>query len=437
MRDYTGGTAPLPPLPARAPAPGAHTTADRGPKATRAGVRQSETGQAAGREPRAPGPGQSRPVERRPEERLGGGLAQVLAGEPADLFDRMCAVSLPMVARFRGITVREALLLRGPAGWAEFSPFAEYAVPEASTWLAAAIEAATSPFPPPRRPAVAVNATLPAVPAERVAEVLARYDGAQCVKIKIADTGAAGGADDAGGAGLEEDLARIAAVRAAAPGMRVRLDANGRYGSAQARTALARFARLPGFAEACDYIEQPVMDVRELADLRAWAQAERLGLRIAADESIRKAEDPLTVARLGAADHIIVKAQPLGGVRRALSIVEQAGLPATVSSALETSVGLAAGAALAASLPPVAAGLGTSALFERDVAQPPLRAVGGELPVGRVEPDAKLLAELDAGPVRTAWWARRLEACWEHLRGRVERGEFADHSGPGTSRAVR
>jgi o-succinylbenzoate synthase len=31
--------------------------------------------------------------------------------------------SIPMRTRFRGITVREGMLLRGTAGWGEFSPF--------------------------------------------------------------------------------------------------------------------------------------------------------------------------------------------------------------------------------------------------------------------------------------------------------------------------
>ncbi len=342
-------------------------------------------------------------------------LPHVLAGKPRDLFDRACAVTLPMVTRFRGITTREALLLHGPAGWAEFSPFIEYKAPEASTWLAAAIEYATEQPPEPLRERVAINATLPVVAPAQVPAVLEHFDGAQTVKIKIADAGIDS---------LEADIERIVAVQHTAPDMRIRLDANGSYTPEHARTALARFAELPDFVQACEYIEQPVMDTEAMADLRSWVADRGLGLRIAADESIRKAHDPLRVAELGAADHIIVKVQPLGGVRRALHIVEQAGLPATVSSALDTSVGLSAGVALAAALPPMAAGLGTSALFERDIATPALRAHGGELPVGRVAPDEKLLVRLDAGPRRTDWWMHRLQESWDHLRRRVDDGEF-------------
>src|SRR6185436_3861570 len=104
--------------------------------------------------------------------------------------------------------------------------------------------------------------------------------------------------------------------------------------------------------------------VDELVELRG--RVKYMGIPIAADESVRKAEDPLAVARAGAADLLVIKAQPLGGVRRALEIVAEAGLPAVVSSALDTSVGLAMGVALAAALPQLDydCGLGTASLFE-------------------------------------------------------------------------
>lgn len=332
------------------------------------------------------------------------------AADPREVFSRIAVVALPMVTRFRGITTREALLVEGPAGWAEFSPFLEYAVPEASRWLAAALEYACTEPPLPQADAVPVNGTIPACPPGSVAEVAARYPGAGTFKIKVAEHGLDS---------LAEDCARIDALRAAAPGARVRLDANGRYTVPEARTALQAFSRFD-----LEYVEQPVAAVEDLARVREHVDRDGLGIRIAADESIRKASDPLRVAELGAADVIIVKVQPLGGVRAALDVIAGCGLPAVVSSALDTSVGLSAGVALAASLPGSArpgagipaCGLGTSALFHSDVADPPLRASGGVLPVGRVTPAEERLSALAATPDRVRWWTDRLQRCWAHLR---------------------
>lgn len=332
---------------------------------------------------------------------------------PGDLFERVVPVALPMMARFRGLTVRETCLVKGPAGWAEFAPFTEYDVPEASRWLLAAVESAALPMPRPLRDRVLVNATIPAVPAHRVPAIAARYPGVSAVKVKIAERGIAS---------LDEDLARVAAVRRALPDAAVRCDANGAYTHDEAKTALTALARTGPL----QYVEQPVADVHGLARLREWVSIARLPVPIAADESIRKVSDPLSVAALGAADVIVVKVQPLGGIRAAASIIEAAGLPAVVSSALESSVGLAAGAALAAHLPlsstaqdllgtEPAAGLGTAALFAGDVAAPGLLPQDGSLPLGRIEPDEQLLAAHAAGPERARFWTERLEACWKHV----------------------
>jgi O-succinylbenzoate synthase len=131
---------------------------------------------------------------------------------------------------------------------------------------------------------------------------------------------------------------------------------------------------------------------------------------IAADESVRKESDPLRVARAGAADLIVVKVAPLGGVRRALDIVAQAGLPAVVSSALDTSVGIRAGLALAAALPelPYACGLGTVSLFEQDITLVPLVADDGAIRLRDVAADAGLLERYAAAPDRRDWWLDRL-----------------------------
>ncbi len=304
-------------------------------------------------------------------------------------------VALPLVTRFRGVDIREAVLFEGPEGWTEFSPFTEYGDLEASAWLAAAIDYAWMPQPAALRESIPVNATVPAVAAASVPSVLARYDGCRTAKVKVAEPGQT----------LADDIARVRAVRQTmgAEG-RVRIDANGAWNVDEAEHAIHALAEFD-----LEYVEQPCASVDELAELRR--RVKYMGIPIAADESVRKAEDPLAVARAGAADLIVVKAQPLGGVRRALAIVAEAGLPAIVSSALDTSVGLSMGAALAAALPVLDydCGLGTASLFSTDVTTSPLTPVAGALPVGRVTPDA--LDHVEAAPDRRAWWLDRVARC--------------------------
>jgi O-succinylbenzoate synthase len=312
-------------------------------------------------------------------------------------------VSLPMATRFRGVDHREAALLEGPEGWGEFSPFLEYDDAEAAAWLAAALDFAWLPQPAPRRGAIPVNATVPAIAAERVPEILARFDGCRTAKVKVAERGQT----------LADDIARVRAVRAAmGPEGRVRVDANGGWNVDEAEHAAHALAEFD-----LEYIEQPCATVEELAEIRQ--RLRDWDIPIAADESVRKADDPLAVARAGAADILVVKAQPLGGVRRALEIVAAAGLPAVVSSALDTSVGLAQGAALAAALPELEfdCGLGTAALLAADVAEPRLAADEGAIPVTRVVPDPGLLAAHAAAPDREAWWRERVARCHALLTG--------------------
>ena len=319
----------------------------------------------------------------------------------ADLLAGAHVVSLPLVTRFRGVEHREALLLEGPEGWTEFSPFLEYDDAEAATWLAAAIDFGWRAQPTPVRTAVPVNATVPAVAAADVPGILERFDGCRTAKVKVAEPGQT----------LAEDVARVRAVRAVmGPEGRVRIDANGAWNVDEAEHAVHALAEFD-----LEYIEQPCVGIDALAQLR-----ERIAdwdIPIAADESVRKASDPLAVARAGAADILVVKAQPLGGVARALEIVAEAGMPAVVSSALDTSVGLAMGVALAAALPdlPYDCGLGTASLFAADVALTPRRPGAGARPRGWVEPEAGLRARHDAAPDRRAWWLARLERCYALL----------------------
>ncbi|MCH6231045.1 o-succinylbenzoate synthase, partial [Microbacterium sp. CFH 31415] len=221
-------------------------------------------------------------------------------------------VALPLATRFRGVDVREALVFEGPEGWTEFSPFVEYDDREAATWLAAAIDFGWMPQPAPVRNEIPVNATVPAVAAASVPAVLARFDGCRTAKVKVAEAGQR----------LSDDVERVRAVREEmGPEGRVRIDANGAWNVDEAERALHALAEFD-----VEYAEQPCATVEELAELRR--RVNYMGIPIAADESVRKASDPLAVARAGAADLLVVKAQPLGGVRRALAIVAEAGLPA-------------------------------------------------------------------------------------------------------------
>ncbi|WP_066296294.1 o-succinylbenzoate synthase [Arthrobacter luteolus] len=312
-------------------------------------------------------------------------------------------VSLPMRVKFRGILHREALLLRGPAGWGEFAPFPEYDDAEAAPWLAAAVEAAWHGYPAPLRHSVPVNGTVPAVPVEQVEGVLARFGAVSAVKVKVAERGQS----------VAEDLARVAEVRRLLPDAGIRVDANGGWDVPTAVGALESLAEA-----GLEYAEQPVPEIAGLREVRLELQRRGIPVLIAADESVRKETDPLRVAREDAADLIVVKVAPLGGVRRALEIVAAAGLPAVVSSALDTSVGIRAGVALAASLPrlPYACGLGTLSLMAGDVTEDPLLPDGGGLAVRDVPVSEELLERFAASPERRQWWLDRLD----RVHGRLE-----------------
>lgn len=322
-----------------------------------------------------------------------------------DLLETVRVVALPMRVKFRGVTVRETAIFQGPAGWGEFGPFPEYEDAEASQWLRAGIEAAWQGYPTPVRESIPVNATVPAVPADRVADVLAGYGGAvPAVKIKVAERGQT----------LADDVVRVAAVRNLLPEAELRVDANMGWNEDQAVAALSELA-----AFELEYAEQPVASIEGLAAVRQRLRDKSIDLKIAADESVRKAEDPLAVARAGAADLIIVKVAPLGGVCRALDIVREAGLPAVVSSAIDSSVGIRAGVALAAALPelPYACGLGTLSLMEADVTREPLKPQDGFIPVRDVAVDEGLLEEFAVTGERRDWWLDRIRRAHAVLGG--------------------
>ena len=314
----------------------------------------------------------------------------VLAG----LLPTLRAFAIPMRTRFRGITVREGALLHGPAGWGEFAPFAEYGAQESSRWLASAIESATVGWPAPVRDRVGVNVTVPAVDPEQAHAIVAG-SGCRTAKVKVAERGQA----------EADDIARVEAVRdAIGPDGRVRVDANGGW---DVDTAARMLRRLNAFG--LEYAEQPCATLDEMAALRALVE-----VPLAADESIRKASDPMKVRAVGAADIVVLKVAPLGGVRAALQIADACGLPVVVSSAVDSSVGLAAGVALAAALPELDydCGLATMSLLTADVTSDPLTAVHGALPVrpAVVDPGRLAAVETDPGP-----WRERVLAAAEFL----------------------
>src|SRR4051794_21186329 len=300
-----------------------------------------------------------------------------------------------MRTRFRGITTREGVLLNGPAGWGEFSPFLDYGDPACVPWLRSAREAADDGWPDPVRQVVPVNVTVPAVGPSQAAGIVRASNGCRTAKVKVAEPGQS----------EADDLARLEAVREAlGPDGHVRIDVNGMWDVDTAVTRLPRYDRSAGGLE---YVEQPCATVEELAAVRR-----RTDVLIAADESIRRAEDPLRVVALEAADIAVLKVQPLGGVRACLGIAERIGLPVVVSSALESSVGIAAGVALAAALPqlPYACGLATVQLLERDLVDKPLLPVDGCLPVRRPVPAHALLAAAEADAETRERWSARMTA---------------------------
>lgn len=325
-----------------------------------------------------------------------------------DLLDAARVVAIPTRTRFRGLTVREAVVFDAPAGASEFSPFPEYGDAEASGWLAAAVEFGWQDPPPVHRDRIAVNATVPAVAAADVPATLARFPGCRAAKVKVAERGQT----------LDDDVARVRAVREAlGDAARVRIDANGAWSVEQAAAALRRLAPF-----GLDYVEQPCREVDELVRLRerlAESGGAESTVRIAADESVRRARDPLRVARAGAADLLVVKAAPLGGIRSALRLVAEAGLPVVVSSALDTSVGISMGLHLAAALPDGVldgpCGLGTAALLAGDVTDEPLLPLDGELGLRRPRLDPERVRRFAAPPERQDWWRRRLERCARQL----------------------
>lgn len=306
-------------------------------------------------------------------------------------------VRIPMRHRFRRIDHREAVLIRGPAGWGEFSPFPDYPPQVTTRWLASALEAACTNLPAPGRETIPVNVTVPAVD-PTVAAGLVRESGATTAKVKVGEIGRP----------PEEDEARLDAVRDAlgATG-KIRIDVNAVW---DLETATERLQALSRFD--LEYVEQPVATLEEMVELKR-----RTEVPLAADELVRLRPDPVEVAEMGAADILVVKVQPLGGVARTLDIAARAGIPVVVSSALETSVGIYSGLLLASLLPelPYACGLATVALIEGDPTRSPLVSMNGSLEVRRPEPDVELLQRWRPDRDRAAEMLRKVRSAAQVL----------------------
>jgi O-succinylbenzoate synthase len=314
-----------------------------------------------------------------------------------ELLASMRVIALPMKTEFRGIKVREVALFQGDQGWAEFSPFLEYDDYESARWLAATIEAATTPRPTALRSSIPVNGTIPATNDNKsIDQLVGTYAGVKTFKVKV-------------GENLSEDIARLVKIRSLGRKVNIRIDANGLWNVDQALTNLYAFYEEVGPFE---YVEQPCATLEELRELKDKI---RIPLKIAVDEIIRKAEDPFSINLDGAADILMLKVQPLGGINRSLKIAKHYQLPVVVSSALESAVGIRYGLELAASIETLSydCGLATGSLFTRDVAQNPV--IGGAISVSpHGDPDYNFDG-FDVAADRYEWWQNRVMRCAELL----------------------
>jgi len=305
------------------------------------------------------------------------------------LLDTLRVIALPMKTKFRGITVREVALIKGEHGWAEFSPFIEYDDAESAPWLASALEAATTPKPQLYRTSLAINGTIPALndPGD-LKKVVDSFPGVNTFKVKV-------------GTNLAEDLTRIDVIRQLQPQAKIRIDVNGLWSVDQAETFLNAAGEI-------EYAEQPCATIAELRELKG-----RTSVKIVGDEILRKAADPFKVDLKGAIDYLMLKVQPLGGIKRAHALAEHHNLPVVVSSALESAVGINYGLTLAASFEEMNfdCGLGTGSLLAADVAHLPI--VDGKIEISEFEPQ---LDGLDVAPDRFEWWKNRIMRTAELLQ---------------------
>lgn len=323
------------------------------------------------------------------------------------VFNDLTIVAIPTRTNFRGINIREAALFRGPAGWGEFSPFTEYSDVQSEPWLNAALEGAYLPWPKPERNSIGINATLPKVEIDRVPEILNRFPGAKTVKIKIDD--------------FENDSELVEAALDFNPDFKVRLDVNGGWDLQTALLNLYNFYLR--FGKIFEYIEQPCLRIEDLRELK-----KEIPMKIAIDESIRQALSSDFSDAKEFADVAIIKWAPSGGIKSANKLIKKIGLPAVISSALDTGIGISHGLALAASQSDLYfdCGLATTSLLESDVVTPPIEITAGTILVRRTAPDEKLVAKYLASADRRLWWQNRIERIWESGFGERWQSEQLD-----------
>lgn len=315
-------------------------------------------------------------------------------------------VSMPLRVKFRGITTRELLLVEGPAGWGEFGAFPEYGDSEACFWLRNALEMGWQGPPTPLRDRIPINGTVPALDAvtqaETIADLVAGFGAVTTFKVKVAEAGQQ----------LADDIFRVSLVHQLAPQALIRVDANAAWTVEEALTALPQIVEAAGGVQHFDYAEQPCATVAELVELRRQLDPT---IRLAADESVRRAVDPREVLQAPAVEQVVLKSAPLGGPRQMAAVLKGATQRVTVSSALDSAVGMNAGIAVAAILPEISAcGLGTGNFFDHDLCAPHL-IIDGYMPYRMAVPDADRLAEFQASPARENWWRERLTRCYDYL----------------------
>jgi len=312
----------------------------------------------------------------------------------AEIFSDLTIVAIPTRTKFRGVTVREAAIFRGPAGWSEFAPFIEYNEMQSEPWLNAALEGAYKPWPELKRSKVGINATLPKVEVNRVAEILQRFPGAKTVKIKVDD--------------FENDSELVEAALDFNPDFKVRLDVNGGWDLETALLNLYNYNLR--FGKVFEYIEQPCLEISDLTKLKA-----EIPMKIAIDESIRSALQSDFAGAQDFADIAIIKWAPSGGITQANKLIKKIGLPAVISSALDTGIGISHGLALAAIQDELVfdCGLATLTLLEGDVVLSALEISDGAISVNRTVPNEDLLSKYQAAPDRRIWWEKRIEKIWE------------------------
>ena len=179
-----------------------------------------------------------------------------------------------------------------------------------------------------------------------------------------------------GSPNIESDVALVGEVRGAVgPHMGLRLDANGAWCPEQAVEAIRRVEHL-----GIEYVEQPVMGVDALAEVRSATR-----VPVAADEMVTGFDAAAELLTRKAVDVVVVKAARVGGLRQAVRIIRHAareGIPAVVTTALESGVGVAAALHLAAlARTEVAHGLATAEMLASDLLVLPLLPDRGVLVV--------------------------------------------------------